>query len=144
MRAIIIFTILLFYFSGKSQNEIDTVTIVNKRAGVNYYYQKGEQLNFSKILDITKENKTAYKQMQQAYNLRTAGICFYVAGGASFGFSLGYLIVGMTHNNIKTAILLPSLGASFGLIVCGGICGIFANVKIQRGINVYNNLIKQT
>jgi len=142
--SILIFaTILLFCFSAKSQATSDTITVVKKGNGLFYYYQDKSLLNFNQIMDLTKDNQTSNALMRQSYNLRSISKCFYVAGGVSFGFSLGYFIVGAIYNNIKMGILLPSMGSGVGLLVCGGICELFSNEKRHKGIKIYNNAIKQ-
>ncbi|MCL2311988.1 MAG: hypothetical protein FWC41_05810 [Firmicutes bacterium] len=144
LTAFLIFiAIFLSGFSSNAQNGSDTVTIVKRGAGVNYYYQEGNLLKFNQLMDLTKANEIAYGLMQQAYNLRIASICFYITGGISFGFSLGYFIIGAIFDNIKTSILIPSLGAGVGLLIGGGICGLFANTKILKGVKVFNNSIRQ-
>jgi len=134
---------ILLVFSAKTQNTSDTIGIIKKGAGINYYYQNGNSLNFNQLRDLTKENQMACKFMQQAYNLRMVKNALYIVGGTSIGFSIVYFIPGAVITGIKTDIFIPFLCTGVGLLVAGGICQLYLNVKVLKGVTAFNNEIKQ-
>jgi len=139
-------TTLIFFvmiFTARAQNASDTIGIVKKGAGINYYYQNGNSLNFNQLRDLTKDNQMACKFMQQAYNLRMVKNALYIVGGTSIGFSIVYFIPGAVITGIKTDIFIPFLCTGVGLLVAGGICQLYVNVKVLKGVTAFNDAIKQ-
>ena len=139
---IAMFFLLPFYV--KSQSVSDTITVVEKRIGVNYYYFEGELLNFNQLQNLTQENKATSLLMQQAYHLRLASICLYVPSAFCLGFSVGCLIAEVISDEIikSNKIFFVSVGAGVGLLISGGICEIIANAKILKGVKVFNHSTK--
>ena len=135
-------TILLLQFSVKSQSSPDTITIatitIEKKGNrVIDYYEKGRILQ---LMNLTKENKMAYRLMCQAYDLRITSVGFYTAGGFSLGFSAGYAIGRAIKGDlIQMKLFLPFLGAGVAFITCGAICELVANAKILKGVEIFNN-----
>jgi len=144
LTAILIFTtFLLSCFSAKSQNISETITIARK--GIGYaYYQNGKVLNFSQLLSLTKENTEAYNFLIKADNWKITGLFFGVIGGGCLGYSLGYALgAAMAGNSINMKILLPVSLVGTGLTFCSFIFEIVSKDNIRKGVDIYNNSIKQ-
>jgi len=135
--------ILLSGFKGMAQNELDTVRVEKKIFRYDYYYND-ETLSFSQLESLLKNNKLAYKLLNQANTLRIVGYCFGLASGCSFGYSLGYAI-GKSFNfeKMNMEIFLPFLGAGVVLTCISIGFDLGAKNKVKKGVAIFNHSIKQ-
>jgi hypothetical protein len=144
LTAILIFATIFFSgFSGKAQNDIDTIRIEKK--GVCYlYYQNGKVLNFKQLSSLTRENKEAYQFMTKAKDQNIAAFAFAFVGGGCLGYSLGYALVSvMDGNPLNKSLFYSLLGVGVGLTGIGIVFDISAKKTIKKGIDAYNNSTKQ-
>jgi len=82
---LIIATLQFCGFSGKAQNNQDTIRMVNK--GLGYaFYQNDKLLNFKQLKSITGLNKEAFRLIDAASVMRGASYVFGCIGGFSAGF----------------------------------------------------------
>ena len=132
--------IFVFCFSSNAQNSADTISIVKK--GV--YYQNEKQLNFKQLMHVSKENEEAYNYMIKAQNMNATAYIFGLAAGGCIGGALGYALGSFINGNrINAKIFFPFLGAGICFTAIGITFDVSANDYIRKGINVYNNSIKQ-
>jgi hypothetical protein len=145
IATMVLFTILFsFSNSVKSQSSFDTIKVAEKGAGVRHFYVGDNQLNFNMLMGLTHKNETAFKFMEQAYNLRLASRLLYITGGVTVCFAIVY--ISQIHNSnsfTDIKVLLPSIGGGVFIILCGGICEFFSKDKILKGVKVFNKSIKE-
>jgi hypothetical protein len=125
------------------ETHIDTITIVKNGTGVAFY--KGSvKLTINQVLILAKDVEKAYYLLNKADDLRMAGICFGVIGGACLGYSLGYTLgKAMYRSEINMTRLLPILLIGVAGLVVGISFEICSNNKAFEGINIYNNTNRQ-
>jgi len=148
---LIIATVFFSGFSGKSQNNQDTISIVKGKFG--YTYQQGNKImNLKQLMYLTyPSNKEAFRLMRKSNNLRNASTVFGFAGGGCLGFALGYALarslsynsITMYYNPINRPLFFSFLGAGVGLIGIGIGFEIVAKSNLKEAIDVYNHDIKQ-
>jgi hypothetical protein len=140
---LIIALTLLAGFSGKAQNSSDTVTIVEKWYGADYYV-KNVPLKLSNLLYLAKDNKEAYRLIHKAQNLQATAYCLSIVGGCAIGGSLGYVLTCFLFDNKVETIKLASVLTAGIVVMIGGIAfDGAANQNIRKGIKLFNSSRKQ-
>ena len=140
---VIIALIFLSVFSVKAQKKSDTIRI--EKSGLGYvYYKNNVMLNFKQVMDLTKENKKAYRLMEQSTNMRTGAYIFAVAGGGFLGYSLGYALGrAISGNPINKPVFFSMLGAGAVFTGIGIAFDVGANNKAKAGVELFNQSKKQ-
>jgi len=135
--------IFLSALSNQAQNHADTIRIVRDEVSTDFFY-KNKYLTISQLTKIVADNRSAYRLMREAHSLYVASLVLSTTGGAIIGFSLGFFVVGKTilGESIPLDVFLPVLGAGTAVTVCGVVCELVANSKIQKGIQLYNKSIR--
>jgi hypothetical protein len=142
--AILFFAILfLSCLSVKSQNSADTIRIVEDEIDIDYFLNQ-KRLSYKLLMDLTKENRAAYKIIDEAYSLHKMSIFFDCAGGLLVGYAAGYAIGKAIVGNIfNLKVFLPILGTGIALTSIGIGFEAGATKKAKKGVAVYNQSIKQ-
>ena len=116
------------YISGQSQS--DNIQIKKNFGTV--FIQNGKKLSPKKLLDITKSNSEAYKEMKVAKSNFDTGTIFGVSGGILVGFPVGTALGGGEPNWI-----LAGIGA--GLIVISIPFTASYTKHAKKAVGIYNN-----
>ena len=137
------FTLFILNFTAKSQNSSELIKVKEKTFGY-AYYQNNKVLKFGELLEITKGNPTAYNHIVKASRLDVASVLLGTVGGGFLGFSLGYGIgCFITGQTINIKIFLPTLLIGIASSGCGIIFRVQSTDNTKRGVEIYNNAIKQ-
>ena len=142
-------TILLFAviylscFSSCAQYSSDTIT-VKKFGRESVYSYNNRIIRPYQLSDIAYSNKEAAKLFQEALHLRVAGGFLGGIGGFVVGFTAGHTIVRTTKNvPVKWAVVLPFLAIGSAFIICSISFEVLAKQRVDIGVRVFNNSIKQ-
>jgi hypothetical protein len=136
--------IFLSGFSGNAQNSSDTITVVERWVGTDYYLNN-TPLKITNLFHIVRENREAYNMMQKAQKQQVASYFFAIPGGFCVGFSLGYgLACLIKRMPLEKKIFFPSLGVGVVFTGIGIAFDVSANKNIRNGVEIYNYSKKQT
>ena len=118
-----------------AQNISDTI-VTKKALGV-IFVQNGRNLTPRSLLEITKSNDEAYKEMKIAKNNYDAGQVFGMVGGFMVGWPIGTAVAGGNPNWTLAA-------AGAGLIIISIPFSSAYSKHAKKAVNIYNNGLKQT
>ena len=113
---------------GQSQAD----TIQTKKGISTVFIQNGKKLSAKKLLEITKTNSEAYKEMKIAKSNYDVGNVLAFMGGALIGWNLGEALRGA-----KPDWSLSGVGA--GLIVIGIPFSSSYLKHTKKAVRIYNN-----
>ena len=135
--------IFLAPFFACSQNDSTAINIRGKGFGW-AYFQNDKMVKIGELMAITKTNEEAYKFIMKSNNLDIASMFFGTVGGiglgVSIGLGIGSLISGYT---ISMKTFLPILGVGAAFTVCGIVFRVMSTDNARRGVEIYNNALKQ-
>lgn len=133
MKRLIIISILLVSFSQIfAQNQTDTIEVKKT-----VFKQNGKILKTRQLLEITKINQEAYKEMKIAKSNYDAGNVFGFLGGFMVGYPIGTAIGGGDAN-----WTLAGIGA--GLIIIAIPFSIAYSKHAKNAVKIYNNGLLKT
>ncbi len=136
MKRLIIISILLVSFSQLfSQTQTDTIEVTKQMGTV--FKQNGKILKPRQLLEITKVNQEAYKEMKIAKSNYDAGLVFGYIGGFMVGYPLGTAIGGGEAN-----WTVAGIGA--GLIILAIPFGSAYSKHAKNAVRIYNNGLLKT
>ncbi len=135
-RIIILGLFLLCLAPIFAQNQSDSIEIKKTFFGT-VYKQNGKNLTLQKLLNITRRNTEAYKEMEIAKPNYTFGSVFGFAGGLLVGWPIGGAIAG---KEMDWALF----GIGAGLIVLSIPFSIAYTKHTKNAIRIYNDGLNQT
>ena len=118
-----------------AQSQTDSIQI--KKSLGTIFIQNGKKLTPKQLLEITKVNQEAYKEMKVAKSNHDIGSVFGFAGGFLVGWPLGTAIAGGEPN-----WALAGIGA--GLIVMSIPFSSSYAKHAKNAVGIYNNGLNQT
>ena len=140
---IIMELIFLAPFLAYSQNDSTAIYIKGKGFGF-VFSQNGKTVKIVELMAITKTNKEAYKFITKSNSLDVASVFFGTVGGLCLGFSIGYGIGSLiSGNKVSMKTFLPIIGVGVAFTVCGIVFRAMSTDNARRGIEIYNNALKQ-
>jgi len=123
--------------SGASaQNPADSISVRKTGLGT-VFQQNGRNLNGRDLVEITKSNPDAYKEMKIAKGNLDAGNVFGFAGGYMVGWPIGTAIAGGEPN-----WALAAIGA--GLIIISIPLSTGYTKHAKNAVSIYNSGLKQS
>lgn len=137
MNRITLISFVIFFLNVSSifgQNQPDSIHIKKKLGTV--FIQNNKKLTPKQLLDITKMDPEAYKEMKLAKLNYNIGNIFGCAGGFLVGWQLGTTIAGGKPN-----WTLAGIGA--GLIVVSIPFSTLYTQHTKHAVGIYNNGLKQ-
>jgi hypothetical protein len=136
MRIIIL--ILLFAISNltsTAQTQADTIEVVK---GFSTFYTRNNQLLTTRdLIEITKPNAAAYKEMRIAKSHKNFASLLELTGGFMVGLPLGSALAGGEPN-----WPLAAIGA--GIIIVSIPFSVAYNKRATKAVKIYNEGLKST
>lgn len=132
-RTVFIGIFLLSAYSVIGQISRDTIEI--KKTLGTVFRQNNKNLTPGRLLDITRSNPEAYKEMKIAKNNYDVGFAIGFAGGALIGWPIGTAIAGGDPEWI-----LAGIGA--GLIVISIPFSLAYTKHAKKAVKFYNSALK--
>jgi hypothetical protein len=122
-------------FFACGQNISDTIEVKKSLGPV--FYQHGKALKPRQLLEITRTNTEAYKEMKDAKAHNDFSSVFGFAGGFLIGWPIGSALAGGDPN-----WTLAAIGA--GCVVIAIPLSIAGSKHAKKAVEIYNNGLKQT
>ena len=134
-NALITLLFIFTIFNISAQNQVDTI-VVKKKMGV-VFMQNGRYLKPIQLLEITKSNTNAFKEMKIAKTNFDVGTVFGAIGGALVGYPIGTYLGGG-----EPVWELAAIGVGFIAISIPFSVAYSSHAK--NAVRIYNSDLKNT
>jgi len=127
--------LFLSSFQSSAQNQSDSIYI-KKQLGT-IFLQNGKALTPSQLMEVTKNNPEAYKEMKIAKSNSSASMVFAAIGGGLMGWPVGTMLGGGDPNWLLAL-------AGVGVLVAVSIPFSVSYTKhATKGMEIYNSGVIQ-